>query len=141
MQILPQVRFFDLQVQLLGLSNWNSDKLLRLSAGEIEGAIFPREGYYGKDPTAYQNFVESYRAKYGRESDDVHRVAVAGFFGMRVLLGTVERGAVAREQMREMLDGDLNADAATRMADASSLPVLKVTSGEAREFTAYKKRR
>jgi branched-chain amino acid transport system substrate-binding protein len=141
MQILPQVRFFDLQVQLLGLSNWNSDKLLRLSAGEIEGAIFPREGYFGKDTTAYQQFVDQYHKKYGRDSDDVHPVAVAGFFGMRALLGTIERGAVDREEVRKLLDGDLNADAASRMAQAKSLPVLKVTSGEAREFTAHKKRR
>ncbi|UCH85009.1 MAG: ABC transporter substrate-binding protein [Candidatus Latescibacterota bacterium] len=141
MQILPQVRFFDLQVQLLGLSNWNSDKLLRLSTGEIEGAIFPREGYFGKDPTAYQQFADRYRKKHGGSSDDIHPIAIAGFFGMRVLLDAIAGGAVDREQMRELLDKELTADAATRMARASSLPVLKVTSGEAREFTAHKKQR
>jgi ABC-type branched-subunit amino acid transport system substrate-binding protein len=37
--MLPQISFYDLQVQLIGLSNWNSDKLLRLSKQELEGAI------------------------------------------------------------------------------------------------------
>ncbi|MEJ2720886.1 MAG: ABC transporter substrate-binding protein [bacterium] len=140
MQILPQVRFFDLQVQLLGLSNWNSEQLLRLSAPEIEGAIFPREGYRGKDPEAYANFVEKYKEAYGRDTDDIHPVAVAGYFGMRVLLDCIDRGAVDRAQVREFLDRELNADAASRMSEANSLPILRVTSGEAREFTAQRNR-
>ncbi|UCG52155.1 MAG: penicillin-binding protein activator [Candidatus Latescibacterota bacterium] len=147
MQILPQVRFYDLQLQLLGLSNWNSEKLLRLSAPELEGALFPREGYRGKTPEAYERFVDRYTKKYGRESsqgsgiDEVHPVAVSGYFGMRVLLGAVESGAVDREQVREFLDTELNTGAESRMAEANSLPMVRVRSGKISEFTAHRRSR
>ena len=51
--MLPQIKFYDLQVQLFGLSNWNSEKLLRLSRDELEGALFPRESYHGTDKAVY----------------------------------------------------------------------------------------
>jgi branched-chain amino acid transport system substrate-binding protein len=132
--LLPQVSFYDLQLQLLGLSNWNSDKLLRLSQRELEGAIFPRETFYGKTRETYQQFVTRYTQVYG---DDVHPVADAGYFGMRLLLQGLSSGVVDREQMRAFLNAALNGNAEQQMAQAASLPMLKVTGGKVREFTAY----
>ncbi len=139
--ILPQIGFYDLQIQLLGLSRWNSDKLLRLSGRELEGAVFPREGYYGKDPEAYQRFVvryaEAHADEHGGSSgvDDVHPIAAAGYFGIHFLLDAIDQGAVDREQVRELLDAELDAGAESRMKESDSLALLRVTSGRVRDFT------
>jgi len=130
--MLPQISFYDLQIQLIGLSNWNSDKLLRLSQQELEGAIFPGEALHGKDRESYTNFLARYRDAYGGE---VHPVATSGYFGMRLLLQSIAEGAVDRIQVRDFLDKELNVSAEQRMLEASSLSILNVRSGKIREFT------
>ena len=47
LQMLPQAKFHDVQVQMFGMSQWNSDKLMRLARDELEGAMFPAESHYG----------------------------------------------------------------------------------------------
>lgn len=130
--MLPQINFYDLQIQLFGLSNWNSEKLLRLSQQELEGAIFPGEALYGKNRESYQRFLAAYRAQYG---GDVHPVATAGYFGMRLLLEALDAGAVDRTQVRDYLKQTLGATAEQRMAESNSLSILSVRSGVVREFT------
>jgi len=129
--LLPQVKFYDLQVQLLGLSNWNTDKLLRLSRDDLEGALFPLETYHGNDPAAYQRF------KLAMEEEgvgEVSPVSVAGYFGMRLLLEGVSRGAASRDDMREWLESQLYGDAESRSQRAASLSILTVRRGRTREF-------
>ena len=137
--ILPQIRFYDLQVQLLGLSSWSSEKLLRLAGRELEGAIFPREGYYGKDPEAYRRFAVKYLETHARDTsvsgvDDVSPIAAAGYFGSRFLLDAIARGAVDREQMRGFLAEELDVTAEVRLREVDSLPLLQVISGTPRDF-------
>jgi branched-chain amino acid transport system substrate-binding protein len=132
--ILPQIRFYDLQIQLLGLSDWNSEKLLRLASRELEGAVFPREGYYGKDPDAYRRFAAKYLESYAKNAgsssiDDVPPVAAAGYFGARFVLDAIARGAVDREQMRALLSEELDATAEARLKQVQTLPLLRVVSG------------
>ncbi len=142
--ILPQIRFYDIQIQLLGLSSWNSDKLLRLAERELEGAVFPSEGYHGREPDAYERFAANYlnaRAK-GHGTDeigDVSPVAAAGYFGTRFVLDAIAGGAVDREQVKERLDAELNADADVRLKEVESLPMLRVVSGKAHAFKPPKR--
>lgn len=137
--ILPQVRFYDVQMQLLGLSNWNSETLLKLAARELEGAVFPREGYYGRDPEVYTRFVAKYFETRGTErsegdSGEVSPVTAAAYFGTRFVLEAIRSGAVDREQIQEYLAVQLNPGAEVRLSDVASLPLVKVVSGQPREF-------
>jgi len=129
--MLPQISFYDLRVQLLGLSNWNSEKLLRLSQQELEGAIFPGEAIHGKDRETHQHFVSVYREKFGSE---IHPVTTAAYFGMRLLLQAIGAGAVDRTQVRDYLDQAINTSAEQRMAEARALSILNVRGGKVREF-------
>ena len=129
--LLPQVKFYDLQVQLLGLSNWNSDKLLRLSRDELEGALFPLETYHGNDPAAYQRFK---LAMEEQGVGEVSPVSVAGYFGMRLLLEGVSRGAASRDDMRAWLEAQIHGDAESRSERAAALSILTVRRGHTREF-------
>jgi len=132
LNLLPQVKFYDLQVQLLGLSNWNNDNLLRLFRGELEGALFPLETYRGKDPEVYDRLKMSLGKE---EKGEVNSVIVAGYFGMRLLLESLGAGASDRGEVRAYLDGELSQKAENRMAEAAALTILTVRSGKAVEFT------
>jgi branched-chain amino acid transport system substrate-binding protein len=133
MNILPQISFYDLHLQLLGLSSWNSEKLLRISRQAMEGAIFPRETYHGRVRNTYQHFLSRYGAAYGGE---VHPVAIAGYFGLRLLLQATIAGAIDRDRMREYLYEELGGSAERRMAEADALGILRVNDGKVKEFTA-----
>lgn len=129
--MLPQIAFYELQIQLIGLSNWNSEKLLRLSQRELEGAVFPGEALHGKNRETYQRFVSEYEKRFGGE---VHPVATAAYFGMRVLLQAIGAGAVDREQIRDYLASQLRASTEKSIAEANSLSILNVRSGKVREL-------
>ena len=137
MLLLPQVSFYDLQIQLLGLSDWNSDKLLRLSKRELEGALFPGEAFYGKDRESNEEFVQKYKDRFGGEVDEVHPIATAGYFGMRLLLESVAAGSIERRQVKDYLQNRLESGAEQRMAEANQLSILRVRGGRIREFTAH----
>jgi ABC-type branched-subunit amino acid transport system substrate-binding protein len=132
LNLLPQVKFYDLQIQLLGLSNWNDDNLLRLFGRELEGALFPLEVYRGKDPEAYDRLKIALKEK---GSGEVNPVTVAGYFGMHLLLEALAAGASNREEVREYLDGELNRGSEQRISEAGALTILTVRSGEIREYT------
>jgi branched-chain amino acid transport system substrate-binding protein len=131
LNLLPQVKFYDLQVQLLGLSNWNNENLLRLYRGELEGALFPLETYHGKDPESYS------RLKVLLEESgvgEVNPVTVAAYFGMRLLLESIASGASDRVEVRGYFESVLGQGTEARMAEADALTILVVRSGRVREF-------
>ena len=135
--ILPQIRFYDLHARLLGLSDWNTDKLIRLSSNSIEGALFPLETYHGKDAAAYEQFLSLHREKVG---EDVNPLTIAGYFGMRTVLKAIERGMADREEVREFLSEELYGDAERRRGEAAALTILTVHNGTVTEFTSSSRR-
>jgi branched-chain amino acid transport system substrate-binding protein len=126
LQILPQTKFLDLQVQLFGTSQWNSDKLIRLARDELEGAIFPAEAHYGATPERDKALRERITST---GASDVSPVAVAAYYGTRVVLNAIDGGATSREDVRKYLEAKLKGDAAARRERASSLPLVRVHNG------------
>ncbi|MDH4036677.1 MAG: ABC transporter substrate-binding protein [Candidatus Krumholzibacteria bacterium] len=131
LQILPQSRFFDLHVQMLGISQWNSDKLLRLGRDEMEGALFAADSHYGSTPEI-EAMLKAKLATAG--AAEASPVSVAGYYGMRAVLAAVADGATSREDVRAMLDGALRGDAATRMERARIVPLVRVRNGRVEPF-------
>jgi branched-chain amino acid transport system substrate-binding protein len=132
LQILPQTKFFDLQVQLLGLSQWNSEKLLRLARDELEGAIFPAETHYGATPENERALREKIMEA---GATDVSPVAVAGYYGTRVILDAMGAGAASRDDVRAYLEKRLRGDAAARRERAATVPLVRVRGGVLEAFT------
>jgi branched-chain amino acid transport system substrate-binding protein len=126
LQILPQTRSFDLQAQLLGTSQWNSDKLMRLARDELEGAIFPAESHYGSTPEQDKALRDRIMTA---GATDVNPVAVAAYYGTRVVLEAVAAGASSREDVRAYLEAHLRGDATARRARADTLPLVRVHEG------------
>lgn len=131
MNFIPQVKFYDMQLQLLGLSDWNNEKLLRLSRDDLEGALFPREAFHGRSDQAYRNFESKMKEQGVGEPNPI---AMAGYFGARVALGAFAAGASTRDEVRAYLDGQLRGDAASRAQQAAELPLLVVRRGKPRDF-------
>jgi len=131
LQILPQVKFHDLQVQLLGLSQWNSDKLLRMARDELEGALFPAESHYGSTPEQDRRLRGKIIASGATE---VSPVTVAGYYGTRMILSALEDGASSREDVRAFLERTLKGDAAVRAARAAAVPLVRVRDGRPETF-------
>jgi branched-chain amino acid transport system substrate-binding protein len=132
LQILPQTKFFDLQVQLLGTSQWNSDRLLRLARDELEGAVFPAEAHYGATEARDKALRERIMSA---GATDVSPVAVAGYYGTRVVLDAVASGASSRDDVRKYLDAKLRGDAAARRERAATLPLVRVHDGALQPYS------
>jgi len=131
LMILPQLRFYDLELQLLGLSDWNSEKLLQVSARQMEGAIFPEGSYQGRDPGRYAAFAEAYRERFREEPDPV---VAAGYFGARLLLEGIARGYLGREDLRDYLAEALSAGAEAKMAEPGRVAIMTVRSGRVVDY-------
>ena len=131
LQMLPQAKFHDVQVQLLGLSSWNSDKLMRLSRAELEGAVFPAESHYGSNKDQHAAVVKKLATP---NTSDASPVSIAGYYGTRAVLEAIGQGAASREDVRKYLDAHLRGDAATRATRAAALPLLRVRGGKAEAF-------
>ncbi len=131
LQMLPQAKFHDLQVQLLGLSAWNSEKLMRLSRAELEGALFPAESHYGATRDQHAHLVAKLATP---NTTDVSPVSIAGYYGTRAVLEAVGAGATSREDVRNYLAEHLRGDAGTRASRAAALPLLRVRGGKAESF-------
>jgi ABC-type branched-subunit amino acid transport system substrate-binding protein len=132
LQILPQSRFFDLHVQLLGGSQWNSEKLLRLARDELEGALFAADSHHGATPEIEAVLREKLATAGAAEASPV---SVAGYYGMRSVLAAVEDGATSREDVRAYLETRLRGDAEQRMARAAVVPLVRVRDGKVEPFT------
>ena len=129
--LLPQIKFYDLQVKLFGLSNWNSDKLLRLSRGDLEGALFPLEAFHGTDPQAAKRFKAAMEES---GVSEISPISEAGYFGMRLLLSSFDNGASSRDDVRAYLEAELRGGAERRMAQAQAMSIAIVRSGKVRPF-------
>jgi branched-chain amino acid transport system substrate-binding protein len=129
--ILPQVRYYDVHARLLGLSEWNSEKLIRLSYDDIEGALFPLATYHGENAATYQQFLARHRETIGGE---VNPLTVEGYFGTRAVLEAIQSGMSDREEVRDFLAGKLYGDAERRAGEAAALSILTVHNGEVVEF-------
>jgi branched-chain amino acid transport system substrate-binding protein len=134
--ILPQINFYDMHARLLGLSNWNSERLIRLARQEIEDALFPLDVYHGEEKEAYDKLAAAYQQRFGGE---LSSVAIAGYFGIKLILQGISQGAADREQLGEFLQSQLHEDAMERMAEANALSIMTVRSGKIERYTPLSK--
>ncbi len=131
LQMLPQAKFHDVQVQMLGLSQWNSDKLMRLARDELEGAVFPAESHYGSTRKEQTELVAKLATP---NTTDASPVSIAGYYGTRAVLQAIGEGASSREDVRAYLETHLRGDAATRATRAAAVPLVRVRGGRAEPF-------
>jgi ABC-type branched-subunit amino acid transport system substrate-binding protein len=94
--ILPQISYYEFGVQLLGTSAWHSNRLLRMSARDMEGAIFPQLPEVERD----EELLAAAFEYVGESSGEFNTFIVGGYMGTRAILAALAEGATDREAMR-----------------------------------------
>ena len=126
----------------LGTAAWDEGRQLRNSAAALEGAVFPSIFFSQSEDPAVQQFVESFRAKYGSNPD---LLAAQGFDAAMLLLAA---GKTARDRsgmeasLRQIgsyegLTGRLSVSPAGEIERTYRVVVLK--SGKLSEFSSNEK--
>jgi branched-chain amino acid transport system substrate-binding protein len=94
--ILPQISFYEFGVQLFGTSVWHSNRLLRMSARDMEGALFPRLPEAQRDEELLAAAIEYV----GEYSEEVNIFIVGGYKGTRMILAALAEAAGDRAVLR-----------------------------------------
>jgi len=102
--ILPQLSFYEFGVQLLGLSEWDSDNLIHMAQKDISGAVFPEEMGPARDREIYLEAA----SRVGESREEANRFEVEGYRGARRIINLLSIRGSAGSPLRELMDGALN---------------------------------
>ncbi len=102
--IAPQLTFYQLEVQLLGLSTWNRPRLAEGAGDVLEGAIFPSETAL-MAPGESERFQSLWKRRF--HDDEVNPFALKTYFATRRLLDAIHGGARSRRAVSEELSQNL----------------------------------
>ena len=99
--LAPQLAFYDVKgLVLLGANGWNSEELIRIGGGFVEGGIFT-DGFFMDSPDpAVRRFTGRYRARYG-ESPDIF--SAQAYDVMMMIAGGIRAGATTGSALRDYL--------------------------------------
>ncbi|MBN1884941.1 MAG: ABC transporter substrate-binding protein [Candidatus Krumholzibacteriota bacterium] len=98
--LLPQFSFYEFGVQLLGTSAWNSRRLLRMAAKDMEGAIFPVE-------TAGVDEAERFRVAVellDRPDIESNPFTVGGYVGVETIVDAAVAAGRGGESLRREME-------------------------------------
>ncbi len=95
--ILPQISYYEFGVQLFGTSAWHSNRLLRMSARDMEGALFPQLPEAERDEEQLAAAFDYI----GESSEEYNTFIVGGYKGMRMILAALAEGAQDRTSLRD----------------------------------------
>ena len=108
--ITPQVASALIEAQLLGSDGWNFPEVARDGGNYVDNAVFVAKYYDQSALPSVQEFVNLYRARFGRDQDIA---AALGHDAMRAALEAIERGGTDRSSFLQQLQALQNIPAAT----------------------------
>lgn len=98
--ITPQVASARIEAQLLGSDGWNFPEVARDGGNYVDNAVFVAKYYDQSALPSVQEFVNLYRARFGRDQDIA---AALGHDAMRAALEAIERGGTDRSSFLQQL--------------------------------------
>ncbi|MBU8921915.1 MAG: ABC transporter substrate-binding protein [Bacteroidales bacterium] len=101
--ILPQLSFYEFGVQLLGSSSWNSRNLIRMTARDMEGAVFPAES----DISGEEQILRSAAILVDDESGEVNRFSTGGYIGVRKMLEVMKDATESGRNLRDEMEKNM----------------------------------
>lgn len=99
-QIAPQLRFYSLELPLLGSSGWDDAMLTRVGGEYVDGAVFPAGTGAGSLYPPVARFSYFYRREYGEEPSEV---AAQAFDAAGIVLDAWKRGGSDRAGIERAL--------------------------------------
>ncbi len=94
--ILPQFSYYEFGVQLFGTSVWHSERLLRMSGRDMEGAIFPEL----PDVRSDEEMLAAAFGYIGESSKEFNTFILGGYKGTRTILTALSEGVRDRAALR-----------------------------------------
>lgn len=120
--IIPQLRFQDINVPVLGSDRWHNDYLLSWKEKTLEGTVFT-SGFFSYSPwPEVQHFIEQFRNRYGMEPD---LFAALAYDTAKIILQGIREGNYYREEIRGYLSGLQNYPGVTGKTSFTSGDVEK----------------
>ena len=115
--ILPQLSFHEFGVQLLGTSDWNSKRLIRMVGKDLEGALFPEDVDTRGAERLFMNACALVKEPVG----ETNQVVVGGYRGTRLLIEALAKAKSGGEPLKEEM---------ARQLEKKRHPFLDFLSGE-----------
>ncbi len=134
--ILPQLSFYEFGVQLLGLSEWDSDNLIHMAQKDISGAVFPAEMQPARDREIY---VEA-ASLVGEPGEEANRFEVEGYRGAKRIISLLTIRESAGRSLRDLMEGALNNrfHPYIERYSAAGIPFYTVRDGEKITFLVHR---
>lgn len=99
--IATQLRYYEVEVSLLGANGWKSSKLLALAGEYIEGSIFTAFDLNVDTSQIEQEFTRLYRERY---AEDPIKQSAQGFDAAQLIIEAVSRGMDNPYALRNFLN-------------------------------------
>lgn len=109
-QLLPQIRFYNLNGNYLGSDGWGNPEVYKLGDDITKGAVFSSPFLEGGTSREYQKLAAAYDSRYG---DRPSRLAALGYDAVRLVTQTVALGGVSRDKILEKLKNVTGYDGAS----------------------------
>ncbi len=100
--IVPQLAFYDVRdVKLLGISGWNSSKLINMAGDFLSEDVMIVDGFFSGSPRPQvTDFVGAYRKTFGEEPGIVEALA---YDTMGIVLSLIPEGSDSRDGIRNAI--------------------------------------
>ena len=100
--IVPQLAFYDVRdVKLLGISGWNSPKLITLTGAFLSDDVIIVDGFFSGSPRPQViDFVGAYRKTFGEEPGIVEALA---YDTMGIVLSVIPEGGDSRDGIKKKI--------------------------------------
>ena len=136
--ILPQLSFYEFGVQLLGLSNWNSQRLFKMVVKDMEGAVFPADVIYQMRAEDLKSASHSINIPV----TDINPFILGGYQGIRTLVDAL---SISQEEdsiiqaLRKYLNRREDSFVTAR-SGPQGIPVYMIIEGEKVTYTILRDR-
>ncbi len=132
--VLPQLSFYEFGVQLLGLSAWHSNRLLRMAGRDMEGAVFPGRAGQQRDEeqfTAAAVLIDE-------PIDDTNPFVLGGYKGVKTLLAAIGESAASDGVLKDALMRQLHQrrHPFVELVSGQGIPFYTVRDGRLEPYTA-----
>ncbi len=98
--VASQMRYFNIQTQILGSNEWFDESQLDQQKRYVNGAIFLSDWYIDSADRRTEAFRQSYRSRTGK---DATPYTLLGYDVMRLVLDKIAEGATTRDKLRTSL--------------------------------------
>ncbi|NOY89192.1 MAG: ABC transporter substrate-binding protein [FCB group bacterium] len=98
-QLLPQIRFYNLNGSYLGSDGWGDERVYKLDDKNTKNAVFASP-FIEEDSPEYLKFAQAFDIRFGHHPQ---RLSALGFDALRLIIKAVENGGISRENITAQL--------------------------------------